>query len=429
MIANPHNDHDCLDATTDLVIAEVEARNPALVELAEQFSDTDELAAWFRTLPQHDDEGVPGEGPKVFACRPPQRLQLDATAPNCFERASRWLGVAEMIDPGPVYRLATVETPSGLHTFPTRDGEPVILDPHQNRNALRAGLGADVATRRLRLERLIGTDDTRGVRGDLARAKKAKSLGHTTWVHGEPIDQAIATYESALATYQERLAALPRNASRCADVAGPVALTPSEAIDRIRDLAIEPARRFDRGVSRVIGGHRALRGVLALRPICIADLPDVVFLLAIAEREARRRGRPDLMIVHSTVKAIDGLDLIAATRHIAGQGGDLEEAEEPPRNASPFELRIGNTTIAPDLSVLGALGRVGARIAGNIGLDALKLKLATMGIGPPVIQSLESELNQEGLTLGPLAKPAPMLGTLGAMTPEALAARWLSQKL
>jgi hypothetical protein len=425
VIASPHNDHDCLEPATDLVIAEVEARSPALVELAERFADTDELAAWFRTLPQRDDEGVPGDGPKVVACRPPQRLRFDASDPNCFERAARFIGAAELIDAGPVYRLATLETPNGLHTFPTRDGDPVVLDPLQSRNALRAGLD-DIATRRLRLERLIGTDETRGVRGDLARARKAKAAGHTTWVHGEPIDQAIASYERALATYQERLAELPRNAARCGDAAGPVALTPSDAIDRIRDISLDPARRFERGVRRVHNGHRALLGVLALRPICIADLRDVVFLLAIAEREARRRGRPDLVIVHSTAKAIDVLDRMAASQRIAGQGAEPADAA---RNASPFELKIGGTTIKPDIPLLGALGRVGTRIAGNIGMEALKLKLASIGIGPPVLTSLEQELNREGLTLGPLAKPSPMLGSLAALTPEALAGRWLADKL
>ena len=50
------------------------------------------------------------------------------------------MGAAELIDPESVYRLATIETSSGLHTYPTRDGEPVILDPRQTRNTLRAGL-------------------------------------------------------------------------------------------------------------------------------------------------------------------------------------------------------------------------------------------------------------------------------------------------
>lgn len=84
MIASPHNDHECLTPATEQVIAELQARNPALVELAERFDDTDALAAWFRMLPQRDDDGDPADGPRVAACRPPQRLNFDNPRPNCF---------------------------------------------------------------------------------------------------------------------------------------------------------------------------------------------------------------------------------------------------------------------------------------------------------------------------------------------------------
>lgn len=63
------------------------------------------------------------------------------------------------------------------------------------------------ATRKLRIERLLGTDETKGVRGDLARARAAAALGHTTWF-GKPIADAIATYESTEANYRAILAEL-----------------------------------------------------------------------------------------------------------------------------------------------------------------------------------------------------------------------------
>jgi hypothetical protein len=349
LIDRPHNDHECLDAATDEVIAMVQARDPSLVEVAEQFGNADAAAAWLRTLPQRDDHGAPADGPKVAACRPPQRLRFDAFDPNCFERAARWIGVAELLDPDHTYRLATVETPSGLHTFPTRDGAPVILDPMQSRNALRAGL-----------------------------------------------------YRAC------------RNA-------GPVVLTPTQAIDWLAGLAMEPAERFRSGPHRVRCAHRALRAVLVMRPLCIADVRDVAFLLALAEREARLYGPMGLRVVHSTARAIDQLDRLAADRWLATQGGE--------RNAGPFELRIGDYKISPDIPLLGSLARIGGRIAGNVGLEALKVKLATMGITPPILNSLEGELKREGLSLGPLAAPPPMLGSFAAMTPEALAGRWLAQKL
>lgn len=427
MIATPHNDHECLTPATEQVIAEVEAQSPALVELAERFDDTDQMAAWFRTLPQRDDDGDPADGPKVAACRPPQRLNFENPSPNCFERSCRWAGAAELIDPDRVYRLATVETPSGLHTFPTRDGEPVILDPLHNRNALRVGLTDDPAMRRIRIERLIGLDETRGVRGDLARARRAKELGHTTWVDGKPIDDAIATYERALAHYQAILDTLPRNKTRAVRNAAPVVLTPTQAVDWVAEIATQPAARFVNGVPRVQNGHRAMRGVLVFRPICVADVRDVAFLLALAEREAQAYGTSGLRIVHSTANAIDALDRVAAERWLVEQSSDSSNPSA--RNASPFELRIGGYSIGPNIPLLGSLAKVGGRIAGGVGLEALKLKLATLGISPPILNSLERELNREGLSLGPLASPPPMLGSLNAMTPEAIAGRWLAQKL
>lgn len=84
MIASPMNDHGCLGPTTDQIRAELADGNPAIVELAERFENTTDLAAWFRTLPQRDDDGIPEDGPKVDACRPAQRLRFDADDPNCF---------------------------------------------------------------------------------------------------------------------------------------------------------------------------------------------------------------------------------------------------------------------------------------------------------------------------------------------------------
>ena len=351
MIATPHNDRECLTAVTNEVIGRVEAGDPALASLAEQFNDTDDLAAWFRTLPQRDDDGAPGDGPKVAVCRPPQRLRFDAPDPNCFERSARWMGAAEMIDPESTYRLATVDTPNGLHTYPTRDGEPVILDPRQTRNALRAGL---------------------------FRAS--------------------------------------RNAS-----AGPVRLTPTQAIDWIAELAMEPAERHSNGPRRIDNGHRAIRAVLIGRPLCIADVKDVALLLALAEREARLWGPIGVRIVHTIAHAIDRLDRLAADRWLDGQNAA--------RNAGPFALQVGNYKISPNIPLLGSLARIGGRLAGNVGLETLKVKLASMGVTSPVLNTVERELNREGLSLGRLATPPPMLGSLAAMTPEALAGRWLATKL
>ncbi|MGE0397217.1 MAG: hypothetical protein AB7T06_10895 [Kofleriaceae bacterium] len=419
MIAPPLNDQDCLGPTTDYIRAALEARDPALVDLAARFSNTDDLAAWFRSQPQRDDNGDPNEEPKITACRPAQRIQLDNEFPNCFERTARFVGSAELIEPERIYRLATVATPNGLHTFPLRDEEPVILDPTGARNATPIG---DVATRRLRIQRLIGLDDRKGLRFDLANARRAKELGHTTWVDGKPIDEAITVYENALARYQAILAELDADESPVGtrNHSGMVVLTPQQAIDWIAVLARQLADRVTDGVRRVENGHRAMRGVLALQPICMADIRDVALALALAERAARSLGLGGLKVVHSTARAIDKLDQLAASRATRAATA---------RN-NPFATlalaAIGNKDVQ---QLLGGLARVAGRIAGGIGMEAAKVKLASAGISPPVLSEFEKQLNREGMTLGPLAKPAPMVGSLDAMAPQALAGRWLAQRL
>ena|GEM_PF-958468 len=428
MIASPMNDHGCLGPTTEQIRAEVDAGNTAFAELADRFTNTDDLAAWFRTLPQRDDDGIPSDGPKVDACRPAQRLRLDASDPNCFERSARFIGAAELIDPDHVYRLATISTPNGLHTFPTCDGDPVILDPKGVRNTPRvAPFAADNATRRLRIQRLIGLDETRGVRGDLARARRAKELGHTTWVNGEPIDDAIVTYERALASYQATLAELDAeeddddapSGARNAAFAGPMVLTPAQAIDWIADLArarIEPLPGMARHVNR---GHRAMRAVLLMLPICVADAQAVALVLALAEREARSYGMPALKVVHSTARALDAIDRLAA-----------EHTTEQTRNFAPLaSLALGMLNNKDVQSWLGAVTRVGGRVLGGAGVEVLKSQLASVGVSQPVLSAFEKELNRDGLTLGALSKPSPMPGSLDAMTPQALAGRWIAQKL
>jgi len=428
VIASPMNDHGCLGPTTEQIRAEVDAGNTAFAELADRFTNTDDLAAWFRTLPQRDDDGIPSDGPKVDACRPAQRLRLDASDPNCFERSARFIGAAELIDPDHVYRLATISTPNGLHTFPTCDGDPVILDPKGVRNTPRvAPFAADNATRRLRIQRLIGLDETRGVRGDLARARRAKELGHTTWVNGEPIDDAIVTYERALASYQATLAELDAeeddddapSGARNAAFAGPMVLTPAQAIDWIADLArarIEPLPGMARHVNR---GHRAMRAVLLMLPICVADAQAVALVLALAEREARSYGMPALKVVHSTARALDAIDRLAA-----------EHTTEQTRNFAPLaSLALGMLNNKDVQSWLGAVTRVGGRVLGGAGVEVLKSQLASVGVSQPVLSAFEKELNRDGLTLGALSKPSPMPGSLDAMTPQALAGRWIAQKL
>lgn len=139
MIENPINDVACLSQVTEVVRELIKLQDPLLIEIAGRFTTTRELVEWIRTLPQRDDTGDPNDGPKA-ACTPPQRLRIPAPDPNCVERSALLIGAAELIDPVPVRRLATIDTPNGRHTFPLEDGEPVVLDPSVTRNAIVGAL-------------------------------------------------------------------------------------------------------------------------------------------------------------------------------------------------------------------------------------------------------------------------------------------------
>jgi hypothetical protein len=140
MIGLPFNDLRCLGSITEVIAEMVKNEDPVLMELAIKHDTTEKLAAWIRTLPQRDDDGDPEDGPKVETCEPVQRLRIPADDPNCVERASLYIAVAEVIDPRPRRQLATLDTPVGLHTFPVENGAPVILDPRVPRNCLDCGV-------------------------------------------------------------------------------------------------------------------------------------------------------------------------------------------------------------------------------------------------------------------------------------------------
>jgi hypothetical protein len=158
-----------------------------------------------------------------------------------------------------------------------------------------------------------------------------------------------------------------------------------------------------------------MRDALDGRPLCVADVPDVAFVLALADREANLWGASGRRIVQTCAHAIDRLDQAAARRWLD---------ERTVRN-----LRVGRFNVRPNTPLLAALGRVGARLGGNVAVQAIRVKLAAMGVTPMVLGPIEQELNREGLSLGALAAPPAMLGSLAALTPDAIAGRWLASKL
>jgi hypothetical protein len=204
MIGWPLNDRACLDQMT--MRAAHALRRPDIGEAAGRFASTGALASWIRGLPQRDDEGAPADGPKV-ACDVPQRARVNAPDPNCVERALLYVAVAERINARPLRQLATIDTPVGRHTLVVENGEPVLLDPRQTRNALDAGLWQQVSWRgdrrgprnagssapeHVQLVRWIlrAAEEPAQIAGDLARGRVANAgLLLTNLIGGAPLEE------------------------------------------------------------------------------------------------------------------------------------------------------------------------------------------------------------------------------------------------
>jgi hypothetical protein len=310
-----NNDLSCLGSITEVVAELVAQPDPGLVELATQYPTTEALAAWIRSLPQRNDEGAPGDGPKVDACLPPQRLRIPAPDPNCVERAALYVGVAELIDPTPIRQLATLDFDWGRHTFPIENGAPIVLDPR------------------------VTVDD-------LARA------------------------------------VAPRKRA-------PVAVDVHEAIDYTAELALTGAEAVRNGPSRARLARNAIRSLVdtGKAPTDPDTIDAIGWFFATAESVAHGYGLRALTIVRTTARAISDLvDDILARRQ---------------RNLS-FEIGGDSFAIPSWLSGLGSLvGKIGL----DVGAVALAPKLAALGISGQMLDLVEQELNAEGLSLGPLAKP------------------------
>ena len=97
----------------------------------------------------------------------------------------------------------------------------------------------------------------------------------------------------------------------------------------------------------------------------------------------------------------------------------LGEIEHLPVSDGTVDVILSNCVInlVPDKAVaprwVSGLARVAARVGTDVGVIAVRGKLAMLGIDAPMIDAVERELNREGLTLGPLAKPPASFATFG----------------
>lgn len=191
---------------------------------------------------------------------------------------------------------------------------------------------------------------------------------------------------------------VPRNCLDCGVAAlksGPVTIEARDAIEWTAQLAEAGAANVRNGPSRV---RRARNAVMELvehgsAPASPEVVETVGWMLALAEKMARRYGARAVQIVRTTAQAI----------------ADLAD-EALARSQRNLSLEIGGMRLEPAPWMSG-LARIAGRIGVDVGAVALRAKLASMGIGPDVVGLVEEELNREGLTLGTLAKP-PKLPTL-----------------
>ncbi|MEO7733331.1 MAG: hypothetical protein ABIY55_20385 [Kofleriaceae bacterium] len=338
-----NNDLTCLGSITEIVADLVDSRDPApgLVALAAKYKTTEALAAWIRSLPQRNDEGLPGEDPKVAACRPPQRLRIPADDPNCVERAALYLGVAELLDPWPVRQLGTLDFDWGRHTFPIENGAPIVLDPR---------------------------------------------------VTYEELEQAIPI-EARTAAQRDRMPQPQRSPPFIPEArTAPVAVDVNEAIDFTCQLAQAAASSTRNGPSRAYVARNAIENVVK-RGIAPSDLSTVDALgwfFSLAEQVAHGHGARALKIVRITAVAISDLidDILA-------------ERELEPRNLS---LSFGGNSYSVPSWVSEAAPVVG-KIGLGVGALYFAPQLAALGITGPMVDLVEQELNAEGLTLGSISNP------------------------
>jgi hypothetical protein len=234
----------------------VAQRDPVIAQIASEHATTEALASWIRSLPQRDDLGERGDGPKVETCSPAQRLRIPASDPNCVERAALYVAAAELIDPDPVRQLATLDTPVGLHTFPIEDGEPVVLDPLVHRNCLTCG----IATWQEQEAAPLSPRDAIEWTAQLAErgATSVRNGPSRIALARESLQRLIEEGKAPASSEDvEGIAWMLSLAEQVARRYGPRALTVVRATAQaVTELAEEAIARGNRNVSIRIGGYR-----------------------------------------------------------------------------------------------------------------------------------------------------------------------------
>jgi hypothetical protein len=189
--------------------------------------------------------------------------------------------------------------------------------------------------------------------------------------------------------------------SSAASAHAPVAIEVTEALAYTAQLAEAGASAVRNGLHRARLARNAIRSLVetGTPPTDARTVDAMGWFFAQAEQVARRYGARALAIVRTTAQAIaDLIDDVLARQQ---------------RNLS---LELGGVSYGIP-SWVSALGSLVGRIGLDVGAVALAPKLAAMGITGTMLHLVEEELNADGLTLGPLARPGTsMASALGALS-------------
>lgn len=384
MIGLPFDDNDlhCLGWMSEILISLLDPPDPRLVELAQRMKTTAALAAWIRSLPQRDDQGIIGDGFKVDECRPAQRLRIMPDDPNCVERAALYVLVAELIDPRPVRRLSTLDYAWGRHTYPIEDGVPIVLDPRVTYEELVQAVANESVEAQPLAE--LSVDATRNRRRTRMVSRTADATAHEGNSGVTPPNVMQPQMEAVPVPYTYQPSVDPYG--------GPYAIDIGEAISFTGQLAERGAAETRNGPRRTHLARNAIQDVVSkgAAPTDPRTVDAISSFFSTAERVAHDYGPRALRIVRTTALAIsDLIDDILARR---------SDAAAATRNLS---LEIGGRSFGLP-SWLSDVGSLVGKIGLDVGALALAPKLGALGITGSMLELVEQELNAEGLSLGPL---------------------------
>jgi hypothetical protein len=181
---------------------------------------------------------------------------------------------------------------------------------------------------------------------------------------------------------------VPRNCLDCSvalSQPGPIAVDARNAIEWTTQFGEAGATQFRNGPSRARQARNAITRLVdeGVAPADQGELDLMAWFLALAENTARHYGDRVLALVKTVALAISEM---------------VDQVLAQPRNA-----RVD--IVFDPARLVSGLGRVAARVGVDLGTAALRSQLQLLGISGPLLGLVEEELNAEGLTLGPLARP------------------------